>query len=64
MLDFGAVTNKAGTAKFAVENYGTLTGTLNTSRYVYNKEGGTIRNATLNSPQSLYNDGLVEDSVL
>lgn len=64
VLDFGAVTNKAGTAKFAVENYGTLTGTLNTSRYVYNKEGGTIRNATLNSPQSLYNDGLVEDSVL
>lgn len=64
VLDFGAVTNKAGTAKFAVENYGTLTGTLNTSRYVYNKEGGTIRNATLNSAQSLYNDGLVEDSVL
>lgn len=64
MLDFGAVTNKAGTAKFAVENYGTLTGTLNTSRYVYNKEGGTIRNATLNSAQSLYNDGLVENSVL
>lgn len=64
VLDFGAVTNKAGTAKFAVENYGTLTGTLNTSRYVYNKEGGTIRNATLNSPQSLYNDGLVADSVL
>ena len=64
VLDFGAVTNKAGTAKFAVENYGTLTGTLNTSRYVYNKEGGTIRNATLNSAQSLYNDGLVENSVL
>lgn len=64
VLDFGAVTNKAGTAKFAVENYGTLTGTLNTSRYVYNKEGGTIRNATLNSAQSLYNDGLVKDSVL
>ena len=64
VLDFGAVTNKAGTAKFAVENYGTLTGTLNTSRYVYNKEGGTIRDATLNSAQSLYNDGLVEDSVL
>lgn len=64
VLDFGAVTNKAGTAKFAVENYGTLTGTLNTSRYVYNKEGGTIRNATLNSAQSLYNDGLVEESVL
>lgn len=64
VLDFDKVTNKAGTAKFAVENYGTLTGTLNTSRYVYNKEGGTIRNATLNSAQSLYNDGLVKDSVL
>lgn len=64
VLDFGAVTNKAGTAKFAVENYGTLTGTLNTSRYVYNREGGTIRDATLNSAQSLYNDGLVKDSVL
>lgn len=64
VLDFGKVTNKAGTVKFAVENYGTLTGTLNTSRYVYNKEGGTIRNATLNSAQSLYNDGLVENSVL
>lgn len=63
-LDFDAVTNKADTAKFAVENYGTLTGTLNTDRYVYNREGGTIRNATLNSAQSLYNDGLVEDSVL
>lgn len=64
VLDFGAVTNKAGTAKFAVENYGTLTGTLNTSRYVYNKEGGVITDATLNSAQSLYNDGLVENSVL
>lgn len=64
VLDFGAVTNKAGTAKFAVENYGTLTGTLNTSRYVYNKEGGVITDAKLNSAQSLYNNGLVEDSVL
>lgn len=64
VLDFGAVTNKAGTAKFAVENYGTLTGTLNTSRYVYNKEGGVITDAQLNSAQSLYNNGLVEDSVL
>lgn len=63
-LDFDAVTNKADTVKFAVENYGTFSGTLNTTRYVYNKEGGTIRNATLNSAQSLYNDGLVEDSVL
>lgn len=63
-IDFDKVTNKADTVKFAVENYGTLTGTLNTSRYVYNKEGGTIRDAKLNSAQSLYNDGLVENSVL
>lgn len=64
VLDFGAVTNKAGTVKFAVENYGTFSGTLNSTRYVYNREGGVITDATLNSPQSLYNDGLVEDSVL
>lgn len=64
VLDFDKVTNKAGTVKFAVENYGTFSGTLDTDRYVYNREGGTIRNATLNSAQSLYNNGLVEDSVL
>lgn len=64
VLDFGKVTNKAGTVKFAVENYGTFSGTLNSTRYVYNREGGVITDATLNSPQSLYNDGLVEDSVL
>ncbi len=63
-IDFDKVTNKAGTAKFAVENYGTFSGTLNSTRYVYNKEGGVITDAKLNSPQSLYNDGLVEDSVL
>ena len=63
-LDFDAVTNKADTVKFAVENYGTFSGTLNSTRYVYNKEGGVITDATLNSAQSLYNDGLVEDSVL
>ena len=64
VLDFGKVTNKAGTVKFAVENYGTFSGTLNSTRYVYNKEGGVITDAKLNSPQSLYNDGLVKDSVL
>lgn len=64
VLDFDKVTNKAGTVKFAVENYGTFSGTLNSTRYVYNKEGGVITDAKLNSPQSLYNDGLVEDSVL
>lgn len=64
VLDFDKVTNKAGTVKFAVENYGTFSGTLNSTRYVYNKEGGVITDAKLNSPQSLYNDGLVEESVL
>lgn len=63
-LDFDAVTNKADTVKFAVENYGTFSGALNSTRYVYNREGGVITDATLNSAQSLYNDGLVEDSVL
>lgn len=64
VLDFDEVKNNAGTVKFAVENYGTFSGTLNSTRYVYNREGGVITDATLNSPQSLYNDGLVEDSVL
>ena len=64
VLDFDKVTNKAGTVKFAVENYGTFSGTLNSTRYVYNKEGGVITDAKLNSPQSLYNDGLVKESVL
>lgn len=64
VLEFDKVTNKAGTVKFAVENYGTFSGTLNSTRYVYNREGGVITDATLNSPQSLYNDGLVENSVL
>lgn len=64
VLDFEKVTNKAGTVKFAVENYGTFSGTLNSTRYVYNREGGVITDAKLNSPQSLYNDGLVEESVL
>lgn len=52
------------TVNFAIENYGTFSGTLDTDRYVYNREGGVITDATLNSAQSLYNDGLVEDSVL
>ena len=63
-LDFDKVTNKADTVKFAVENYGTFSGTLNSTQYVYNKEGGVITDAKLDSPQSLYNNGLVEDSVL
>ena len=64
VLDFDKVTNKAGTVEFAVENYGTFSGTLNSTRYVYNREGGVITDAKLDSPQSLYNGGLVEDSVL
>lgn len=64
VLNFDEVEKRAGTVKFAIENYGTFSGTLNSTEYVYNKEDGTIRNATLNSPQSLYNNGLVEDSVL
>ena len=64
VLDFDEVKNRAGTVKFAVENYGTFSGTLDTDRYVYNREGGVITGAKLNSAQSLYNDGLVEDSVL
>ena len=63
-LNFDEVEKRAGTVKFAVENYGTFRGALNSTRYVYNREGGVITDAKLNSPQSLYNDGLVEDSVL
>lgn len=67
-IDFDKVTNKAVTAKFAVENYGTFSGTLKSEPtsdlYVYNRESGTLRNATLDGLNSLYNNGLVEDSVL
>lgn len=53
------------TVKFAIENNGTLTGTLNSTQYVYNKKTGTIKNATLNSLKNrFYNDGRVENSVL
>ena len=68
VLDFDAVENNASVVKFAVENYGTFSGTLKSEMtsdlYVYNRESGTIRNATLDGLNSLYNDGLVEDSVL
>lgn len=64
VLDFDEVINNADTVKFAVENYGTFSGALNSTRYVYNREGGVIKDATLDSPQSLYNDGHVENSVL
>lgn len=64
-LNLDKVKNNAGTVKFAIENNGTLTGTLNSTQYVYNKKTGTIKNATLNSLENrFYNDGLVKDSVL
>lgn len=53
------------TVNFAIENNGTLTGTLNSTQYVYNKKTGTINDATLNSLENrFYNDGRVENSVL
>ena len=65
VLDFDEVKNNAGTVKFAVENNGTLTGALNSTQYVYNKKTGTIKDATLYSPDNrFYNDGRVENSVL
>lgn len=64
-LNLDKVKNNAGTVKFAIENNGTLTGTLNSTQYVYNKKTGTIKNATLNSLENrFYNDGRVENSVL
>lgn len=53
------------TVNFAIENNGTLTGTLNSTQYVYNKKNGTIKDATLYSPNNrFYNDGRVENAVL
>ena len=53
------------TVNFAIENNGTLTGTLNSTQYVYNKKTGTIKDATLNSLENrFYNDGRVENAVL
>ena len=64
-LNLDKVKNNAGTVKFAIENNGTLTGTLNSTQYVYNKKTGTIKNATLNSLENrFYNDGRVENAVL
>ena len=64
-LNLDKVKNNAGTVKFAIENNGTLTGTLNSTQYVYNKKTGTIKDATLNSLENrFYNDGRVENSVL
>ncbi len=53
------------TVNFAIENNGTLTGTLNSTQYVYNKKTGTIKDATLSSLENrFYNDGRVENAVL
>lgn len=53
------------TVNFAIENNGILTGTLNSTQYVYNKKTGTIKDATLNSLENrFYNDGRVENAVL
>ena len=53
------------TVNFAIENNGTLTGALNSTQYAYNKKTGTIKDATLYSPDNrFYNDGRVENSVL
>ena len=64
-LNLDEVENHSATVKFAIENNGTLTGTLNSTQYVYNKKTGTIKDAALNSLENrFYNDGRVENSVL
>ena len=64
-LNLDEVENHSATVNFAIENNGTLTGTLNSTQYVYNKKTGTIKDATLNSLENrFYNDGRVEHAVL
>lgn len=64
-LNLDEVENHSATVKFAIENNGTLTGTLNSTQYVYNKKTGTIKDAALNSLENrFYNDGRVENAVL
>jgi hypothetical protein len=64
-LNLNEVENHSATVNFAIENNGTLTGTLNSTQYVYNKKTGTIKDATLNSLENrFYNDGRVENAVL
>ena len=64
-LNLDEVENHSATVNFAIENNGTLTGTLNSTQYVYNKKTGTIKDATLNSLENrFYNDGRVENAVL
>ena len=64
-LNLDEVENHSATVNFAIENNGTLTGTLNSTQYVYNKKTGTIKDATLNSLENrFYNDGRVKNAVL
>lgn len=64
-LNLDEVENHSATVNFAIENNGTITGTLNSTQYVYNKKTGTIKDATLNSLENrFYNDGRVENAVL
>lgn len=64
-LNLDEVENHSATVNFAIENNGTLAGTLNSTQYVYNKKTGTIKDATLNSLENrFYNDGRVENAVL
>ena len=64
-LNLDEVENYSATVNFAIENNGTLTGTLNSTQYVYNKKTGTIKDAALNSLENrFYNDGRVENAVL
>ena len=64
-LNLDDVENHSATVNFAIENNGTLTGTLNSTQYVYNKKTGTIKDAALNSLENrFYNDGRVENAVL
>ena len=64
-LNLDEVENHSATVNFAIENNGTLTGTLNSTQYVYNKKTGTIKDAALNSLENrFYNDGRVENAVL
>lgn len=64
-LNLDEVENHSATVNFAIENNGTLTGTLNSTQYVYNKKTGTIKDAALNSLENrFYNDGRVKNAVL
>ena len=63
-LDFNTIENHAAAVNFGIANSGTLSGTLNSTKYVYNTSTGTIKDADLTSTYRLYNNGLIEDSQL